>query len=260
MRKLAPALLLLMASCGQGDRGPNQSLDNGPSRTANAPRSAPAIVIAATGCAATWDGQAVTPAQIGERGYTLVRQAVDAAGGAQNITEDTVPVLTVEAPADLSVACADTILFALQNAGMFAVRLKPAGGQAPVLMDFPLNTDSPPPPVPMVLGLGAGGRITWNDDPLDAAGLAAQLGRIGSTEAPDPMEGGPPPGGLELRVAREATFGQLHELLRTTSRYNLRPFVYLPSAEAGPSGAQVATPSPPPTAPPPVPPPPAPPR
>ncbi len=249
MRTTALALLLLTASCGRGDQATNDfpapanQAAQGPG--AEAP---PAITIAESGpggCSASWNGQSVTPAQITERSVALLERAIAAVGGPANATETTFPTPDVEAPAELGIACADTILFALQRAGMVSVRLKPAGGQAPVLMDFPLNTDLPPPPVPMVLGLGAGGRITWNDDPLDAAGLAAQLGRIGSTGAPDPIEGGPPPGGLELRVAREATFGQLHELLRTTSRYNLRPFVYLPSAEAAPPGPPPPPPVPP---------------
>ena len=237
MRTGALALLLLMSSCGQGDLLNRTEAVPGSGGPQAGERSTPTVTIAATGpggCAASWDGQQVTPAQITERGFALVRQAVDAAGGPQNITEQTLPVLNVEAPADLSFACADTILFALQRAGMFSVRLKPAGGPAPVIADFPLDMNVPPPPVPMVLGIGAGGRITWNNDPIDAAGLAAQLIRIGgSTAAPDSVEGSPPPGAFELRVTREATFGQVYELLRTIHRYHLRPFLYLPSGEAG---------------------------
>jgi hypothetical protein len=254
MRTGALALLLLMASCGQGDRvdQANQAEavpDVG--RPQSGVRAAPAvtITIAATGpggCAASWEGQAVTPEQIRERGITLVSQAVGAAGGIQNLTEDTLPILTVEAPSDLSFACADTILFSLQRAGMANVRLKPAGGRAPVLADFPLDMNVPPPPIPMVLGIGAGGQITWNNDPIDAAALTAELVRHGgSTGPPDPAEGEPPPGGVELRPTREATFGQVYELLRTTSRYHVRPFLYLPSAEGG-AGQPAAPPPPPP--------------
>jgi len=252
MRTGALTLLLLMASCGRGEQANRAEAVPGVGGPQSGVTAAPAvtITIAATGpggCAASWDGRQVTPEQITERGYTLVRQAVDAVGGAQNITEDTIPVLTVEAPADLSFACADTILASIERAGMFTVRLKPAGGQAPVLADFPLDTNLPPPPIPTVLGIGAGGQITWNNDPIDAAALAAQLVRVGGSTAPrDPSEEGPPPGGLELRVMREATFGQVYELLRTTSRYHLRPFLYLPSAEAGSPGP------PPPPGPPPV--------
>ncbi|HYI47011.1 MAG TPA: hypothetical protein VEX35_00965 [Allosphingosinicella sp.] len=251
MRTGAVALLLLVASCGQGDRA-NQANQAEAipdlSRPQSGARAAPTvtIAIAATGpggCAASWDGQPVTPEQIRERGYALVRQAVDAAGGARNLTEDTIPVLDVEAPADLSFACADTILASIERTGMSSVRLKPAGGRAPVLVDFPLDM-GPPPPVPMVLGIGAGGQVTWNNDPIDAAALAARLGYHGSTAPPDPVEGEPPPGGMELRVTREATFGQVYELLRTTRRYHLRPFLYLPSAEAG--AGQPAAPPPPP--------------
>jgi len=259
MRTLAPALLLLMTSCGQGDRGANRS--SGESRES---AIAPTIAIAANGCAATWDGQAVTPAQITERSRQLLERVIQAVGGVQNINEHTLPIANVRAPADLGIACADTILFALQRSGMPTVTLQQVssqGGQAPVLLDFPLETDAPPPPVPMVLGIGAGGQVTWNSDPIDAAGLAAQLTGIGGSIAPvDPMEGSPPPGGLELRVYREATVGQLYELLRTTRRYHLRPYVFLPSNGFGAS--PVATPPPPPAGPPPFPPvpPPPPPR
>lgn len=253
MRILAPALLLLMASCGRGGPASNDipAPGNDMGRQAEQGPAGPTVVIAATGpgnCAASWDGQPATAAQVTERSRALLEQAIAAAGGARNLTEEAVPVAIVEAPADMNMACAETILFALQRSGMVSVRLRPAGGQA-VLMDFPLNTDLPPPPIPMVLGLGAGGQATWNGAPLDDAGLAAQLGRIGGTEAPDPMEGPPPPGGLELRVSREATVGQLHALLLKTGRYHVRPSVYLPSAEAGPSGAQVAAPPPPPAPP-----------
>jgi len=255
MRTGALALLLLMTSCEQGDLF-NQAKSvpgvGGPQTGARATPIA-TITIAATGpggCAANWNGQPVTPEQITERGFTLVRQAVDAVGGAQNITEETLPIFNVEAPADLSFACADTILFSLQRAGMFSVRLKAAGGQAPVLADFPLDMNVPPPPIPMVLGIGAGGQMTWNNEPIDAAGLAAHLIRIGgSTATPDRVEGSPPPGAFELRVTREATFGQVYELLRTIHRYRLRPFLYLPSGEAGASvwvvvGAVVSLPLP----------------
>jgi len=184
-------------------------------------------------CSASWDGQPVTPAQITERGIALVERAIAAAGGIQNLTETSFPVPNVEAPADLSFACADTILFALQRSGIASVRLKPAGGQVPALADFPLDMNLPAPPIPMVLGIGAGGQMTWNNDPIDAAGLAAVLGRHGSTGPSEAREGEVPPGGMEVRVAREATFGQVYELLRTTSRYHLRPFLFLPSTPAG---------------------------
>lgn len=241
MRIPALAVLLLVASCGQLDRMSNQlAAERGPSRTASAP--APTIAVAAN-CSASWDGQAVTPAQITERSVALLERAIAAAGGVQNVTETALPIPNVEAPADLGFACADTILFALQRSGMMSVRLRPAGGGASVLADFPLNTDLPAPPIPMVLGIGAGGQVTWNNEPLDAAGLTAELARHGST-APTARGDEAPPGGLELRVAREATFGQVHALLRTTSRYHLRPFVYLPSADAG--AGQPAAPLPPP--------------
>lgn len=223
----------------------------GGNETTNSGRSAvatPAIAIAATGpggCAATWDGTPVSADQIAERSFALLQRVVDAAGGVRNVTEDMLPIPNVEAPAALGFACADPILFALQRSGMTAVRLRPTGGQAPVLADFPIEMNAPPQPIPTVLGIGAGGQVTWNGEPVDAARLGVELTRIGGSPAePDPMEGAPPPGGPELRVAREATFGQLYDLLRTTQRYHLRPAVHLPSAQAGPP-ATTAPPPPP---------------
>ena len=137
MRTGALAILLLATSCGQLDRMANQlAADRGPSRPTSAP--APTITVAAN-CSASWDGQAVTPAQITERSVALLEQAITAAGGIQNVTETSLPIPNVEAPADLGFACADTILFALQRSGMMSVRLRPASGGTAVLADFPFE-------------------------------------------------------------------------------------------------------------------------
>lgn len=245
---LASVLTLsLLAGCSPPSAnlfGENQQSDTG--RNA----AAPTVTIATTGpggCAASWDGSPVSPAEITERSVALLQRTIEAAGGPQGMTEDSFPIPDVEAPADLGMTCADTILFALQRSGMTGVRLRPGPGQASVLADFPIDMNAPPPPIPMVLGLGAGGRITWNDAPLDAAGLEQRLGQQGGTELPAASETPAPvvqapPGGIELRVTREATFGQLYQLLRATQRYQLRPVLYLPSAQIEPTGA--APPSP----------------
>jgi hypothetical protein len=238
---LAPALIsALLAGCSPASVnlfGDNQQSDSRQSA------AVPTIVIAATGpgnCSARWDGSPVNEQQVTERSAALIEWAVAAAGGPQNMNENSFPIPNVEAPADLSMACADMMLFAMQRSGMIGVRLRPAAGQASVLADFPVEMNLPPPPIPMVLGIGAGGRTTWNNEPIDATALAGRLGYHGSTTAPEAGEE-PPPGGIELRVTREAAFGQLYELLRTTRRYHRRPFVYLPSAEAG---SPAAPPSP----------------
>lgn len=235
---LAPAMIsALLAGCSL----PSANLfgDNQQSDSRQSAAAVPTIAIAATGpeaCAASWDGSPVSPQQITERSVGLLERAIAAAGGPQGVTESSIPTPNVEAPAGLSMACAETILFALQRAGMIGVRLRPARDRASVLADFPVEMNLPPPPIPMVLGLGAGGQTTWNNEPIDAAGLAERLRYHGSATPPGQGEE-PPPGGMELRVTREATFGQLYELLRTTQRYHLRPFLYLPSAEAAPPGA-----------------------
>ena len=261
MRILAPALLLLLTSCGRDGQGTNQGRapagEGGPEARAPA---VPAIAIAAAGqggCSASWDGQAVTPAQIQERSIALLERAIGAVGGVQNITEDTLPVFNVAAPADLSFACADTILFSIQRAGVPGVRLIPPG-RAPVLADFPLGDNAQPPPVPMEIGVGAGGRVTWNGAPIGAEGLAARLRQVGSDTGPETGEPEAPPGGLELRPTREATFGQVYEVLGRIRARQVRPLLILPSAEIAAPGAAPAPPpavSPPPP-PPPVPPPP----
>jgi hypothetical protein len=250
MRTGALALLLLMASCGQGDRvnqanqGEARAGVGGPQ--SGTERPAPTITIAATGpggCAASWDGEQATPEQIKDRGMILVMHAIERAGGARNISEETIPILTVEAPAGLRFACADTILASIQRVGMASVRLRPAG-QSPVLADFPLATDAPPPPIEMAIGVGASG-LTWNGAPIAPDALAARLRQMGSDGAPGPGEMAAPPGGLELRPSPEATFGQVHAVLRTLRRRQIRPVLILSSIDAGPSGP-AAPPSPPP--------------
>jgi hypothetical protein len=234
MRMRALALLLPLASCGKADPA-NQAgaIPGVGGPESGTRRPAPTIVIAATGpggCAARWDGQPVTPEQIATRGSALVMQAVDAAGGAQRLTMEAIPVLDVEAPAGLSFACADVILFAVQRTGMASVRLRPTG-RAAVLADFPLG-EMPPPPVPMVLGVGAGGRLTWNDAPITPEALAARMDQMGSGRGPEPGEMAPPPGGPDLRPSREATFGQVADVLGAFRLRHIRPLLVLPSAEA----------------------------
>lgn len=238
--RMAPlALLLILASCERtGPTGPG-----GSERGVEAP---PTISIAATGpagCSASWNGEAVTPAQLTERSIAVLERAIMAVGGVQNVTEDSIPVPDVEAPAELGMACADSVLFAIQRSGFVNVRLKLAGSQASVLMDFPLSTDAPPPPVQMVLGLAAGGRLTWNGEPIDQSGLAARLIEAGGSPGEADLNSVGPssveiaPHGLELHVSREATIGQLFELLRIAQRYQLRPAVHLPSASSSTSTA-----------------------
>lgn len=246
MRIAALSILLLVTACGKGSQAVNLSNAAG-SRDAGTASATPAptITIAATGCTATWDGQAATVAQIADRSFALLDRAVRDAGGVRNVTPENLPVLTVEAPADLGMSCAEMILFALQRSGMVTAALKLPGSPETVIMDFPLADGGPPPVTPQLLGVGAGGQVTWNSTPIDAAALAAQLGQIGSLQAPESMADTPPPGYPELRVQPEASFGQLMDLLRTTHRYHLRPGVQLPSAAAGPDGSQVANPPPP---------------
>ena len=210
--------------------------------TGPASTPAPTITIAAN-CSASWEGHAVTPAQIAGRSVALLEQAITAAGGIRNLTETSLRVPDKEAPGRpgfrLRRGCVPLRAPAFQRKDMIRSNSNPRAAGRQSCADFPFEMNLPPPPVPMVLRIGDGGQVTSNNDPQSnrQRRWPGDLGYHGSTTPPARGgEGAPPPGRNRAgRLSRGQTFsGQLYELLRNcrAGRYHLRPFVYLPSAEA----------------------------
>ncbi len=232
MRTGALALLLLMAACGGsgGDAGQDGSSANAglPFAPGDQRDTAATLTLAASGsggCSARWDGQPATPQQVLERSAALIDGAIERAGGVTALTEANTPVVAVAAPATLGFACADTFLTALRRSSVLTVLLMIEGSpQEAALADFSL-TDIVVPAPSVVLVPGAGGRLTWNGEAIGLDALPDRLRRLGGGGATIEV----PAGELELRPAREASFGQVHQVLRAVRAGHVRAALLLPS-------------------------------
>jgi hypothetical protein len=241
MRASAIVLALLLAACG-GPDGTNKAAGPGEAAAprADLPRAGATLTLSAAGaerCSAKWDGVAVTRAQLLDRASAAIERAIATVGGIENISAETIPVVRVEAPAEMSFACVDAMIAAVQRAGFARLILAPANGAEPELAAFPLTDIGPPPPV-AVVRIGAGGRMTWNDDVVDAGGLterARRMGGLGETPAA--------PGELEIRPAREASFGAVHAAIAAVRQGNVQAALLPPSVEPRPRPPMPAQPA-----------------
>ena len=233
MRTGAIVLALLLAACGRpdvaGDPGGNAA--NSASPRAPLPDAGATLTLSAEGaerCAAKWNGVAVTRAQLLERAVAAIDRAIATVGGVRNISVETIPVVRVEAPAGMRFACVDAMLASVQRAGFPRLILAPAGGAEPELASFPLTDIGGPPPT-AVVRIGAGDRMTWNGQAVELAGLVEQAGRMGGL-AETPL----PPGQLEIRPAREASFGAVHAAVAAARQGNVLATLLPPSVQASP--------------------------
>lgn len=230
MRTGALALVLLATACGRSDGGNGAAAENGsaPAFAAEERDAAATLALAASGqggCSAKWEGQPATPQQVLERSSALIEHAIQRQGSIANLTEETLPTVEVTAPANLGFACADTYLAAIRRAGVPSVLLQIEGAGSAALADFTLSDIGAPPPS-VVIALGGGGRLTWNNAVIGLDAIPDHLRRL-SGDGEAGIEA--PPGELELRPAREASFGQLHAALSAVRAGHVRAALLLPS-------------------------------
>jgi biopolymer transport protein ExbD len=246
MRTGALALMLLVTACGRGDGG--NAVDasaNGAAATdfAGEDRVAAATLALAAGpggCSARWDGQPATAAQVLDRSSALIERAIQQQGSVANLTDETLPTVAITAPGSLGFACVDTYLAAIRRAGVPNVVLAP-DGRPGALADFTLSDIGAPPPA-VVIAIGGGGRLHWNEEAIGPDAIAERLRRRAGGAEPGVET---PPGELELRPAREATFGQVYEALAAVRAGRSRVALLLPSVT--PTRPPPAAPAPPPT-------------
>ena len=231
-------VLLLLAGCGgpgetNGAAGPREST-NAAAAAAPLPilpEVGATLALSAAGadrCSAKWNGEAVTRAQLLDRAAAAIERAIAAVGGIENISAETIPVVRVEAPADMGFACVDTMLAAVQRAGFPRVILAPIDESEAALASFPLTEIGPPPPAAIVR-IGAGGRMTWNQEAVDLARLTERARAIGGVDMPPA-----PPGELEIRPALEASFGSVHAAVRAARQGNVQATLLPPSVAPRP--------------------------
>lgn len=237
-RLILALTLACCAACGRsggddgGNDGGNEGAVAGVPPEAGAPAPAATLSLVATGeggCAARWDGRAVSREAILLRGVALIDRAANAAGGVQHLTEETLPYIRVEAPARLSFACAGPVLANLQRAGLLKLALHVAGsGEEPRIVHFPLMDIDPPPPS-VTVAIGADGRLAWNREAVDLGGLSERA-RAMSFGADVPA----PPGELAIVPAVGARFGTVVAAVRAIREGGVAPNLVLPSARAPP--------------------------
>ncbi|HEV7660923.1 MAG TPA: hypothetical protein VGO55_13875 [Allosphingosinicella sp.] len=228
MRASAIVLALLLAACG-GPDGTNKAAGPGEAAASRAdlPQAGATLTLSAEGaerCSAKWNGVAVTRAQLLDRAADAIERAIANVGSVQNVSTEAMPVVRVEAPAEMSFACVDAMIAPVQRAGFLRLILAPNGAE-PELAAFPLTDIGPPPPVAIVR-IGAGGRMTWNDEAVEAAGLTERARRMGGLD-----ETPAPPGELEIRPAREASFGAVHAAIAAVRQGNVQAALLPPSVE-----------------------------
>lgn len=195
--------------------------------------SAPTVSAALAGgaCVLRWDGELANAEAITRRGVAVLERAIAAVGGIANITEENMPVARFEATPDTPYSCFGPALMALKASG-FAMAELPApqhgvgGAGRPAQLGL-VNLDETPPGV--TLALGAGGRISWNDEPMELAALRSRVsgggGRVtqfgetrpreepapgppGASGVPEMVEERPPPGAFALAPEPDLSFAE----------------------------------------------------
>lgn len=220
---LISGLAILAAACNPnlGNRSGNAG--------AQADRAERPVVgilsFAAQGCAATWNGQPVTTDALTQKSGDAMMQAIQAAGGIERITTQTLPVVQIEGMPGLDWSCAGPFVAALSDGTAPAVRLAVTGDAGgAVLLGLPIP-NMPPPTVAIAMD-GAGYR--WNGERVDEAGLDWRLSQLGEPEGSSPHDYGdveerPPPGQIRLEPAAGATFANVLSVTRIAARHHLVP-------------------------------------
>ena len=224
------ALLILAAACGRS--GPASEAAGGNATTIAAPPdsrdTAATLTLSASGpgnCSAQWEGQAASAQQVTERGAALIEQAIQRAGGVSGLTETNTPVIAVAAPPTLGFACVDTYLSAVRRSNIPTVLLMPVGNASEAALARFTLTDIAVPPPSVVLKVGPGGRLTYNDETIAVDAIPERLSRLNGGSSAIEV----PAGELEIRPAREATFGQFHQVLRAVRASHVGAALLLPS-------------------------------
>lgn len=246
---LVLALALACTACDQIPFGNGWAEANGSEDSARPGARAPVATITlasagGTDCSARWNGEAVSQDEIVGRGVAALDEAIRAAGGVGNITEQNLPFVRVEAPAAMAYSCVGPTLATLQRSGFAWAVLRPTDGGGPdARADF-LIADLPEPVVPPIGATIGRGSLTLGGRPTDLAGIRAHFRALREGEEPPPeaarMDAPPPvtsaPNGFLVEVARDATFGEVHALVRTVAEAGETATLYSCAGPEGPQG------------------------
>jgi hypothetical protein len=219
---LISGLALLAVAC-------NPELGNRSGNTARADRGERPVVgvlaFAAQGCAASWNGRPVAAGALAQKSGDAMMQAIQAAGGIERLTFESLPVVQIEGMPGLDWTCAGPYVAALTDGGAPVVRLAVTGDSGgAALLGLPMP-NMPPPTAAIAIDRSG---YRWNGEAIDEAGLDRRLSQLGepaesSAQAPDDVEELPPPGQIRLEPAAGATLANVLSATRTAGRHHLIP-------------------------------------
>jgi hypothetical protein len=175
-----------------------------------------AVVVASSGggqgCSYRWDGEPVSQEELLAKGVKLIMHAIEDVGGIEKITEENMPYPRLEASAGEPYSCTGPALREMRRAGFAHVMLKTPGAASPdQRADFPM-VGYEPRPEHAVVRLEKDGRITWNGEAVDKAGLGERA-RLAATMRP--------PVDLFVAPSADSDFATLHEAMRAIEAANM---------------------------------------
>lgn len=176
MRHKAVSLLALAAICSLSISAQASAGD-----AALPAQAEPAAVITATStgrsaCSLRWNGDAVTNDAILQRSVELLEKFVLEVG-LDNVTEDNLPYLRLEAGARVPYSCIGPALRTIQRAGFPYAMLREADGEAGdgrayFFVDGAMPEGDPPL---AIIRVGPGDRLMWDKNRIDLIELAQFL-------------------------------------------------------------------------------------
>lgn len=203
--------LALCASCSQPFGNITDSNASSASQSGGAAGDA-AVTVAAVGgnpCATTWNGAPTPLAELSNRSVALVEQAIERAGGIENIQLEQFPRIRLEADPALTFACLGPVIAAVQQGGTAAVMLKPTGAvNQPVAVHASL-TSSGAEPASIFIEVAPGGRLAWNGEATDLATVRSRIREFEGDRGP--------PSRLAVIVAPAVTFSAAFEALEAVA-------------------------------------------
>lgn len=182
-------------------------------------------------CSIRWNGAPVSQQALLQNAVTVNSEALDALEKAIDEERrrypsvhfehdgDEIPDVRVEAARGLPYSCFGPALRTLERAGT-DVRLRPAGENAPDQQAyFADDFTRPVRRYSAIVGLAAGGRMTWNGEAVDLDGLRRRVRALGTQTLDD----------VVVAPSAEADFNTLYEAMRAIGQEKIREHDRMPT-------------------------------
>jgi biopolymer transport protein ExbD len=229
---LAAALACCAACDGSGGSNAGADAANAPVILPGATDPAATVNLRSSdgaGCTTSWNGETVTPEGLQQRSRQIMDTAVSVAGGLDNMTAERIPYLKVEVGREVALSCLAPVLETIRNVGYSRVGLKPDETGPPAeFAYFPLTQVGAQMPR-FAVAIAADGRMTWSDEPVDAAALGQRVTAFRTgPDAPESARGE-----IVIVPSPDARFSALYEAISIIRRAGMEPDLSLSAPPAG---------------------------